>query len=52
MNAYIKQILEVLPIELYLSLILAIMSQPRICIIIPAINEEATIEQGIDEIPK
>jgi len=47
-----KQILEVLPVDLYLALILAIMSQPRVCIIIPAVNEETTIEQGIDEIPK
>lgn len=52
MNAYMKQILEVLHIELYSSLILAIMSQCRVCIIIPAVNEEATIRQGIDEIPK
>jgi len=50
--AYMKQILEVLPIELYLSLILAIMSQCRVCIIIPAVNEEATIGQVIAEIPK
>ena len=47
-----KQILKVLPIELYLAIILAIMSQPKVCIIIPAVNEEATIRQGIDAIPK
>jgi len=47
-----KQILEVLPIELYLSITLAIMSQPRVYIIIPAVNEETTIGQGIEEIPE
>ena len=49
---YMKQILGVLPIKLCLSIILVIMSQPRVCIIIPAINEEATIGQVIDEIPR
>jgi hypothetical protein len=51
-NAYIKQILEVLSVELHLSLILAIMNQPRVCIVIPALNKETTIGQDIDEIPK
>ena len=50
--AYMKQILEVLPIKLCSSIILVIMSQPRVCIIIPAINEEGTIGQVIDEIPR